>query len=490
MKKQFFLWAFLSLLFSISFAWERTYGGPLGDRGYALIQTSDGGLVVAGHTESFGPTYWNIYLIKTDMEGETLWTNAYGGSSNDYGYSVVEASDGGYVVAGYTDSYGMGSWDVYIVKVTSSGSVVWTKTYGVFEGDGAYSIARTSDNGYILTGFTERLSGALFQWDVYLLRTDSAGDTLWTKRFGGGTHDFGYSVIQTVDGGYAIAGYTCSFGAGGWDAYLIKTDGAGNFEWQRTFGGGASDYAYCVKQTPDGGYIMTGSTSSFGLGDEQVYLIKTDGNGGQVWASAYGGLLRDGGYCVELTSDGGYIITGFSESGAYGENLYLLKVDSNGDTLWSKRYGGGGYDRGYSVIKLADGGYVIAGETFSFGDANGNVYLIRTDSTGWLDVAENFARRPVELSISISPNPFNSSCVIGIEQGVATPCSPVRVEIYDLRGNLISNYDANASLLSSTQEIGTNRYIWSPDESVTGGMYLVCVRVGEKTFSQRVVYLK
>lgn len=470
------------VVISFCSAWERTYGGSLGDRGYSVIQTSDGGLLVAGQTESFGPASWNIYLVKTDMDGETLWTAVCGGPANDYGYSVVEASDGsGYVVAGYTDSYGMGSWDVYMVKVNHSGGSVWTKTYGIFEGDGAYSIARTSDGGYVLTGFTERLFGGLFQWDVYLLRTNSAGDTLWTKRFGGGTHDFGYSVIQSIDGGFVIAGYTRSFGAGCWDAYLIKTDASGNFEWQRTFGGSSDDYAYCVRQTPDGGYILVGSTASLGLGDEQVYLVKTDADGYLVWERNYGGLLRDGGYCVELTSDGGYIITGFNESGAYGENLYLIKVNSVGDTVWSKRYGGGAYDRGYSVIQLADVGYVVAGETFSFGSGNGDVYLIRTDSTGWLGIAENSNKLMQSLVLSVSPNPFNDACVIAIEPGVADNLS---LSIYDLNGNLID--------ICAEGEFGwhSGKYIWTPDNSVPSGVYLVVVNFGNRSFSQRVVYIK
>jgi len=356
--------------------WTRTYGGSASDWGNSVQQTSDGGYIIAGFTGSFGAGAFDVYLLKTDSSGDALWTRTYGGRSDDRGHSVQQTSDAGYIIAGFTGSFGAGYFDVYLVKTDSSGDTLWTRTYGGSEWDHGYCVQQTSDAGYIIAGFTGSFGAGGF--DVYLLKTDSSGDTLWTRTYGGSDFDAGYSVQQTSDGGYIIAGYTESFGAGGYDVYLLKTDSSGDTLWTRTYGGSASDWGNSVQQTSDGGYIIAGYTDSFGAGGYDVYLLKTDSSGDTLWTRIYGGIDDDHGRSVQQTSDGGYIIAGYTWSfGAGGYDVYLLKTDSSGDTLWTRTYGGSDQDVGYCVQQTSNGGYIIAGHTYSFGAGLADVYLLR-----------------------------------------------------------------------------------------------------------------
>jgi len=225
---------------------------------------------------SYGTGYSDVYLIKTDSFGDTRWTRTYGGPSWDGGYSVVLTSDGGYIIAGETWSFGAGVIDIYLIKTDSLGDTIWTKTYGGTGWDCGRSVTQTSDGGYIIAGYTESYGVG---GDFYLIKTDENGDTIWTRTYGGTGWDCGRSVAQTSDGGYIIAGYTRSYGAGADDVYLIKTDSLGDTLWTRTYGGTDYEYGYLLAQTSDGGYIVVGNTYSYGAGMTDVYLIKTDSLG-------------------------------------------------------------------------------------------------------------------------------------------------------------------------------------------------------------------
>jgi hypothetical protein len=355
--------------------WTRTYGGASLDWGRCVSLTSDGGYIIAGMTWSFGAGREDVYLVKTDSDGDTLWTRTYGGSDHDGGYSVQQTSDGGYIIAGYTESFGAGETDAWLLKTDSSGDTLWTRTYWGWRSEAGNSVQQTSDGGYIIAGYAERLGvGA----DVGLLKADSSGNTLWTRTYGGSSDDKGYSAQLTSDGGYIIAGDTWSFGAGRSDVYLLKTDSSGDTLWTRTYGGTGSDRGYSVQQTSDGGYIIAGETESFGAGDDDVYLVKSDSKGNTLWTCTYGGRGYDRGRSVQQTSDGGYIIAGYTNSfGAGNTDFWLLKTDSSGDTLWTRTYGEMPYDYGRSVEQTSDGGYIIAGDTRSFGAGDYDVWLIK-----------------------------------------------------------------------------------------------------------------
>jgi hypothetical protein len=330
--------------------WTKRYGTSSDDFGYAGQQISDGGYIIAGHTNSGGD--YDVYLIKTDIDGNPIWEKTCGGANDDYGYSVHQTSDGGYIIAGYTASSGAESEDVYLVKTDANGNVVWEKTYGGAHTDYGYSVHQTSDGGYIVAGFTASFGAG--GGDVYLIKTNADGDTLWTKTYGGTYNDCGYSVQQTSDGGYIVAGYT--HGAGGADVYLIKTGVNGDTLWTKTYGGAAWERGNSVKQTSDNGYIIAA-----GSGD--VYLIKTNANGGLIWENRYGGTEADYGHSVQQTSDGGYIVAGYSYSFSEDSDVYVVKTDANGNENWEIVFGYWRDDYGYSIQQISDGAFIVIGTT-------------------------------------------------------------------------------------------------------------------------------
>ena len=212
--------------------WNKTYGGTMDDLAYSLVQTVDGGYALAGETGSSGAGGYDVWLVKTDSSGNQLWNRTYGGTYDDAAQALVQTSDGGYALAGWTDSFGAGGYDFWLVKTDSSGNMLWNKTYGGTQNDVAYSLVQTVDGGYALAGST--VSSGAGGEDVWLVKTNSSGNQQWNKTYGGTQDDAAYSLVQTVDGGYALAGYTNSFGAGGEDVWLVKTDSSGNQQWNKT----------------------------------------------------------------------------------------------------------------------------------------------------------------------------------------------------------------------------------------------------------------
>jgi hypothetical protein len=428
--------------------WTKTYGGVDSDVGESVEPTRDGGFVIAGYTGSFGGGDYDVYLIKTDADGDALWARTYGGANDDRAYSAHQTLDDGYIIAGYTSSFGGGDYDVYLVKTDANGDTLWTRTYGGIGDDRAYSVQQTLDDGYIVTGYTN--SSGAGGYDICLIKTNASGDTVWTQTHGGAADDFGESVREAPDGGYIVAGYTKSFGAGSWDVYLLKTDTEGSPIWTKTLGGTGFDVGLSLRETSFGGYIVVGYTYSFGAGQNDVYLIRTAGNGATVWTKTYGGLWWDVGISVQRTSDAGYIIAGYTYSFGQGlGDVYLIRTAGNGDTLWTGTYGGADYDRGNAVLQTSDGGYLIAGYTHSYGAGDSDVYLIKTASG--VSVEED---GPYDVSISpfsCKPNPFTDRTVIQYE---LPERSDVRIVIYNLLGQEVK------TLVSQQQALGVQTVTW------------------------------
>ncbi|MCK4576547.1 T9SS type A sorting domain-containing protein [candidate division WOR-3 bacterium] len=416
------LFLFSSLLAQVpDTVWTRTYGGTLEDACESVKQTSDGGYILVGETRSFSSSLWSdVWLIKTDSLGDTIWTKTYGKTGEELGYSVQQTLDGGYIITGYTGSYGAGMVDIYLIKTDSLGDTIWTKTHGWYMDECSYSVKQTSDGGYIIVGDT----GSFGYFHALLVKTDSFGDTIWTKRYGAG---YFCSVQQTSDEGYILAGGKTS---NNWDVYLTKTDSLGNSLWQKTYGGVEYDKGYSVQLTSDGGYIIAGLTGSFGAGHWDVYLIKTDSIGDTLWTRTYGGTNFDKAWEVKQTIDGGYIIIGETQSfGPGSRDVWLIKTDSNGDSLWARIYGGLEYDIGYSIQQTFDGGFIIGGKTASIGAGLTDAWLLKIEPDVGIQEEQIYKNNLYSSNIKVFPNPFRN--ILHIK------CSS-KVKIYDSSGKFVT----------------------------------------------------
>jgi hypothetical protein len=356
-------------------AWDRTYGGTDSDIAYALVQNADGGYVLAGST---GNDFW---FVRTDVEGTMLWNHTYAGAHNDWAKALVQASDGGYAIAGYTDSYGAGGWDAWLVKTDSDGAVQLNMTYGGKYGDVANALVRTSDGGYAMAGYT--YSYGDFKGDSWLVKTDANGILQWNKTYGGTQYDGADALVETADGGYALAGSTSSYGAGAVDFWLVKTDADGSCMWNNTYGGTDDDYAYGLVQAVDGGYVLAGYTYSFGAGGWDAWLVKTDADGTMQWNKTYGGTNWDLASALVQTADGGYAFAGYTYSyGGGNSDMWLVNIDAEGNVRWNSTYGGTGYENAEALVQTSDGGYAVAGFKGSETQSNYDFWLVKTDASG------------------------------------------------------------------------------------------------------------
>ena len=359
--------------------WTKAYGGVNRDIAHSIRQTADGGIIVAGEASSFGVVNSDVWILKLDINGSIQWQRSYGGIGYDIARSIQEASDGGYIVAGETSSFGTDT-DVWVLKLDANGIIQWQNRYGGSGDDIAYSVRQTSDGGYIVAGETTSFGagGA----DAFMLKIDANGGVVWLKSYGGTGDDRARSIQQTSDG-FIVAGETDSFGAGKADIWVLKLGASGDLVWQKTFGAKKDDAAYSVQQTSDGGYIIAGEATSTGSILKKAFLLKLDASGGLVWHKTYGGANGEVAYSVQQTSDGGYIIAGQSKSfGNILGDMWVLKIRSDGGIDWQKTYGSGGSNSANFICQTTDGGYIVAGETSSFGAGNADAWVSKLDGNG------------------------------------------------------------------------------------------------------------
>ena len=370
-----FLIATVSVQAQITF--HKTFGGNGDDYGTSVQQTNDGGYIITGFTNGVDSGNADVYLVKTDAYGDTIWTRTFGGANRDYGNSVQQTADGGYIIVGLTYSFGGAGSKGYLIKTNSNGDFLWNKTFDAFSSDAVgLTVQQTMEGGYIVAGSIEIFP---FNENAYLIKTDANGDSLWTRIYGGADEIKDVSCYQTMDSGYILSGTRTDSGSTNSDAWLLKTDALGNIVWSKTYGDAYPDHCLRVQQTLDGGYIMTGWTYSFGAGGCDVFLTKTDANGDLLWTKTFGGNENDAGMCVRQTTGGGYIISGFF--GLFiGYRSYLIKTDANGDSLWT-RIMGTDDDYANSVQETVDGGYIVTGSTANFG-GNSNIIFVKTDANG------------------------------------------------------------------------------------------------------------
>ena len=399
---------FISSL-SLNAQWARTYGGSNSDLAWSIQQTSDGGYVVAGSTSSFGAGMEDIWILKLSSTGIIEWQRTYGGSNSDVARSIQQTSDGSFIVAGYTESFGAGMEDIYILKLSSTGGIEWQRTYGGDSYDWSYCIQQTSDGGFIVAGYTGSFEDIA---DFWILKLSSTGGIEWQRTYGADI-DVASCIQQTSDGGYIVAGYT--YWPGGepdiWiqDIRILKLTSNGAIEWQKSYEASGEDEPFSIQQTSDGGFIVAGYTYPVGAACD-AWILKLSSTGGIEWQRTYGGSYIDSARSIQQTSDGGYIVAGSTSSFSAGNRVWILKLSSTGGIEWQRTYGGGWAS---CIQQTSDGGYVVAGRT-SFGAGDGDLIVLKLFSDGAIDETCGFIGTSDSTITDTSAIPVDSGMPLGV----------------------------------------------------------------------------
>jgi len=380
----------ISFVFIIHFSamnlypgWFKHYGGTNIDSGRSIHQNSNGTYILAGFTYSFSFGGYDFAIYKLNSSGNKIWFKHYGGANDEKAYSIQQTSDGGYIVAGYTESFTYGSGDIAVYKLNSSGNKVWFKHYGGANDERAYSIQQTSDGGYIVAGYTESFTYG--SADIAVYKLNSSGNKVWFKHYGGSSGDYGRSIQQTLDGGYIVAGYTYSYTYGMYDIAVYKLNSNGSKQWFKHYGGSLYDNAYSIQQTSDGGYIVAGNTESYTYGNDDFAIYKLNSSGNKIWFKHYGGSSEDVAYSIRQNSDGSYIVAGSTTSYSYGggcSDFAIYKLNSLGNKAWFRHYGGTSGDSANSTQQISEGGYIVAGDTNSYTYGSSDIGVYKLNSNG------------------------------------------------------------------------------------------------------------
>jgi hypothetical protein len=429
----------LPCLLQAQITFERTYSNinPYEQSAKEIVATGDGGYLMAGMTRTAIVNDSDLLIIKTNNIGDVQWTKQYGGPLPEYPNGILPLEDGGFFIIGYTKSYGGGNNDCWLIKINSSGDMAWSKTYGGSGDDEGKEIIKAADGNYVFVGRTNYSSGGS-NFDGFLKKVDGSGNEIWTKYYGGGAYENMRSVRLCSDGGFIAIGQTLSFGAGGSDIYLVRTNSNGDATWTKTYGGPLEDDGNWVLANSDGSFTLTAETTSYGAGDFDVQAMKVDASGGEIWNKFYGGDKKDVSKTIRYTNDGGYIIGAISRSfGWINPQMWLVKINGNGDMVWDRNYGSWYHDHCHSVIPTPDGGYASVGHQVDVNEFS-RFFLVKTNSEGALVGVDEIASAK---SFNIFPNPSNG--IFNIQSASAIKS----VHISDALGNSIKTIPGESNNL-------------------------------------------
>jgi len=365
--------------------WARTYGQSNHEQANAVWETTTGGFIVAGETRSFGASSDDAWVLKLDAFGTVLWEKRFAGPNTDSAYSVAEIQGGNFVVAGYRQAPTIDN-DLWIVMLDPSGAILYEKTYGLLGNESALSVQPTSSGGFVVAGYTSSYGST--PYDIWVLVFDAACNVLWQKTYGGAGDDRGYFAQEKSGGaGFVVVGTTRSFGAGDTDFWALNLDSAGNIIWQKTYGGTGRDDATPVnksrmsaQQASDGGFVLAGYTESFGAVAGDLWVLKLDATGAIQWENRYDGTMTDGGYDVMEVPGGGYVVAGTTEIG-FLFSFWGLKLGPSGTVVWQKNYGSMS-DTGLAVHVIGSGAAVLGGGTATYSAGQSDAYLLKVDQNG------------------------------------------------------------------------------------------------------------
>jgi hypothetical protein len=491
MRRILLLAAFVALIVSVASAdldsiWVKYYGGSASDGFRRAIPTSDGGFIAVGYTYSFGAGDVDVFVVKTDEHGDSLWMRAYGGASLDYGNGVCETSDGAYIVAGFTMSFGAGNEDIYLVKLDAAGDTLWTRTYGGSGSEEAKSVCFTSDGYIVVAGLTDSFGSG--QNDVYVLKVDTDGDSVWTRAFGGGEADWAEEVCETADGCYGVSGSTGSFNTTR-DAYMLKVDPLGNLVWQDSYGSSIAyreDYGAGACALADSGMASTGFRTDQDRGDPcQIGFLRINGAGVQGSYRKYQWPSVEYGCSVCETADDGFLICGaVKDADTHRNDLFLLKRIQGSGWVWNQAIGETGSDWGNSVAEVMPGYYIVAGYTESWGSGGFDGWLLHMKEAE-AEVPPAVGINGGAVRMAAYPNPFSQ--VTSFRFSLPRSVEVVLV-VYDVVGRRV------AVIADGVRQAGDHTEAWyGTDETgaeVSPGIYVARLAAGESVTSRKVVLLK
>ena len=500
--------------------WQRSIGGSNRDEPNSIQQTRDGGYIIAGsswsfdgdvfehHGDSNNPDFYNpdYWIVKLNDIGDIQWQRTLGGLNWDEAQSIQQTYDGGYIVAGTSSSNNIdvtgnhGSYDYWVVKLDSTGATQWQKAMGGSNYDYSYSIQQTRDSGYIVAGWSQSTNGDVKghhgssnSADYWIVKLDVRGDLKWQKSLGGSSWDAAYSIQQTQDDGYIVAGSSNSKDSnvtenhGAINCWIIKLDDSGVIQWQRSLGGNGNDVALCALQTQDGGYAIVGTTESndgdvtMNYGFSDYWIVTLDNVGLVQWQISLGGGYYDEASFFQQTQNGGYVIVGksYSTNGQITGNLgnsdyWIVKLNDTGSIQWQKSLGGSSWDNATSIQQTKDQGFIVAGRSSS-NDGDVAEHHGSTDTSDfWIvklspEGTTSAEAEPATTStITITPNSATSSATITLESDEAGACE---VQIISVTGATLKEYSTHIG--AGKQEI-----VLRDLESLPTGMYEVLVKRG------------
>jgi hypothetical protein len=497
--------------------WQKTYGGSGFDAGSSIVATSDGGYIVAGYSSSIDGDVtenkgaYDVWIAKLHSDGTIEWQKTYGGTRNDLAYSIQETKDGGYIVAGHTYSNdgditeNKGQTDFWVLKLSNDGSKEWQKTYGGSGNDIVNSIIMTSDGDYIVAGWTSSNNGDVIlnngKADIWILKLLSDGNIEWQSSYGGSGDDVANSIIETKDRGYIVAGFTNSQDGdvtekkGEYDGWIIKLRNDGSIEWQKTYGSWTFGWFYSIKETRDGGYIVAGLSDSFdddkigNKGGSDVWVLKLRIDGSIEWQKTYGGSENELAFSIQETKDDGYIVTGYTESfdgdvteNKGGRDVWVLKLSNDGMLEWQKTMGGSDRDDAASIQETGDGGYIIAGSTYSSdGDVTENkgsadVWIVKLAGTTILQSDVSDAVFSIVEPIALSRDIDMLQVLVGSAKDSVVSEFVSNTGSWKFRVDSIYIQGADASAFSLVS--GFPVYTIEPNDSYFGEFRFVPKRVG------------
>jgi hypothetical protein len=425
---------------------EKTFGGSRMDYGHAMSRTADGGYILAGQSFSFGDTTSDTWLIKTDSDGKLQWMKTMGSDTLDGANSIVQTSDGGYFVLNHTEGYGAGDCEAWMFKTDTEGNILWDKTYGGAGDDIGEEGIETSSGDYIAVGFE-----TFTEWhgNAFIAKYSSSGNMIWIKSYGAIKKESAVHILESADGGYVVAGTLYDTLGFAQDFWAFKTNSDGDLLWSKNYGGTGREEAFGFCAVPDGGFVIAGYSASYGAGDNDAYLLKIDANGNQQWSRNFGGMKNDVLRTVAVTQDGGFITGGSTESFNDSIDMLIIKTDTYGNQQWMKIIGSAGSTTEANwLVACDDGGFAIVGSKQSVGSDNTDLYFIKTDSEGNTSLnVENLTGTGPHFTVY--PDPATTSITILYDHVVIHP----EVQIYNALGKMIyDEFDQQEISLKSFSE--------------------------------------